>query len=172
MNPALRESVDLLLQYRALGESVDEEKLALEEELQEKIEQAWRGLSPEEMEMVWGISADLYMLEGAEVFQVPEPAVSPEEVWERAETSYRSSDLEAALKALRHGPAKAPAHRVAGIRGACYLKLGFADLALLFFQFAEGSAAEVDASKHRGYALLAAMQVPDWDYVERVLDSD
>jgi hypothetical protein len=135
-NPSYGEYVRHLLRLHSLmaaGRGDSAEADAVREEMLVP----WRRLDPDELARVDGLSADLYMLTGEEIFAAAEPAERTRSRLEpRLHAAWAKRDWDEVLALLRTGPDFLTPDRLAYLRGRCWAELGHPDVALLFFDHA------------------------------------
>jgi hypothetical protein len=134
----LRENVAWFLRLHVLmstGQSDSEEAQALREQMADQ----WYALSPEDQELLRGLSMDLYTLEGKEppLPQGVDPSErSPQRLDPRLAEAQERQDWRHLLALLRPGPDHLPPDRLAYLRGQCWQGLGYPAVAALFFEHA------------------------------------
>jgi tetratricopeptide (TPR) repeat protein len=105
--------------------------------IRDEMDRPWRELSEEEIARLNGLSADLYMLQGDEVF---EPLSEAERTRERLGPALKEAndrrDWQEVLALLRKGPQFLSPDQIAVIRAEAYKELGHLDTALMFIDYA------------------------------------
>lgn len=105
--------------------------------VREEMDEPWWKLTQEEQARLNGLSADLYMLQGAEVF---EPLPQEERTRERLGAALKEAkdrrDWQQVLALLRKGPVYLSPDEIAFIRAEAYKELGHLDTALMFIDYA------------------------------------
>lgn len=104
-------------------------------------------LSQKEIMRLNGLSADLYMLQDAEVYEPYDG--TQEDLRQAINDAHRSGDCEELLKRLRKGPKFIPAVGMASIRATAYEQLGHLDTALVFLRFASRIASETGRTSYQ-----------------------
>ncbi len=133
--------------HHLIGEGKGDDEEA--EALRDQMDDPWYKLSPEEDDRLGGLSADLYMLQGDEVYE-PYEGTREELITALGEALSRN-DYENILSLLRKGtPFLRPA-QVASLRGRCYAMLGHLETGLLFLRYAAEQ--EPEQVTHRLYIL-------------------
>ncbi len=113
------------------------------EAIRDQMDFPWRQLSPEEINRVDGMSADLYTLESDSPIQHPEAGgINSAEFAAEIKAARKDGDYDRILSLLRDKPQFISADRAAFLRGWCYEQLGEAETAELFFQ----NAARLDSA--------------------------
>jgi tetratricopeptide (TPR) repeat protein len=130
---AYREYVKLLKELHSLiaqdrGDSEEADRL------RDLMDDPWDRMSPEEIQRVRGLSADLYSL----VDPPPPPRqltqAEVDEFQRRAEAAWNNREWDRVLELLREQPHPFAADRVAFIRAACWANLGDLETAPLFLE--------------------------------------
>jgi tetratricopeptide (TPR) repeat protein len=105
--------------------------------IRESMETLERHLNRPEIIRLNGLSADLYMLQDAEVLQPPvAPALDSNSLWREIKDAQSWNDWESVLGWLRRRPRDVPSEAVATNRARAYDALGHADTAILFLDHA------------------------------------
>jgi tetratricopeptide (TPR) repeat protein len=135
-NPYYVEYESLLKQLHRLiatGNGNSEEADAVRDEM----DRPERELSSEELTRLNGLSADLYMLQGDEVFERPgEDPWTPQQLAAHLKSAWTREDWEGVLQLLRQGPTFIDRDRIAYMRAWAYSELGHPDTSLLFMEYA------------------------------------
>jgi hypothetical protein len=122
-----------LHRLNAEGKGESEEADALLED----VYPAWGKVTPAEADRLNGLSADLYMLTGEEIFAKAAPAERTREgLGPRLRAAWERRDWDEVLTLLRTGPDFLDPAQLAYLRGRCWAELGHHDVALLFYDFA------------------------------------
>jgi tetratricopeptide (TPR) repeat protein len=123
--------------------------------LRDQMDRPWRELRPEEMGRLRALSADLYMLQDAEIPEPLDPAEgAPERLGAALQHAYDQQDWDRLLALLRKGPSLLPPDRIASLRARAYQALGHPETALLFLAHAARLAPEEERYHWGVMALL------------------
>jgi tetratricopeptide (TPR) repeat protein len=135
-NPAYVQYETLLKQLHGLiaagrGESHEAEAV------RDAMDEPGGGLSREEVLRLKGLSADLYMLQGTEVFAADKAQkLELEELRSELDHLRQWNSWDSVLALLRRRAPTTPENAVAATRARAYAELGHADTALLFLDYA------------------------------------
>lgn len=105
------------------------------EPIHEELDDCVPYLNSAEVQRLRGLSADLYMIEGKEIFEKTD--LTPEEVKERCAEASRQEDWEGVLALLRTGKIVSSAPELAALRARLYALLGHAEASRRFQLYAE-----------------------------------
>jgi tetratricopeptide (TPR) repeat protein len=132
-NPAYVEYETLLKRlHRLIAEGQGDSEAA--DQVREQMDAPEARLNRWEINRLNGLSADLYMLQQAEVLQEPPVARDQEELHQQIQEYERWNDWDSVLAVLRRRPALVLEEAVAFTRARAYGALGHDDTALLFFE--------------------------------------
>ena len=135
-NPPYLESKRFIIEGHQLlvrGESTVPKNA--EEQL--RMELAWADLKENELELLDGLAADLFMLLGEERNQpLDHEPKSTDDLSSRVFHAFFAHNWVELLALLRHGPTSWPRDQIALWRGEAWQGLGEYDVALLFFDYA------------------------------------
>lgn len=130
--------------YRKLSEHIvdihramhaGEPDTVLQDALQDEMTSRWYELNERERKRLWGLSADLYMLQGKETF-TPDSDFDRASLAAKVAEAAKQQDWESCLDLLRHGPDFLPLAEIACLRGRGWQQLGHDEAALLFYDHA------------------------------------
>lgn len=130
--------------YRKLSEHIvdihramqtGEQVTVLQDALQDEMTSRWYELDEHQRKRLWGLSADLYMLQGKET-PPPDSDFDLASLAPKLKEAAKQEDWESWLALLRHGPDFLPRADIAFQRGRCWQQLGHDDAALLFYDHA------------------------------------
>lgn len=133
------EYVRLLVDVQAAIRRNDEQSATL---LRRQSEELGDDLSPEEIEWLYGLSGDLDMLTGEEVFE--RPTLPPRQLLLKLKSATDRLDGQAMLEVLRQNPSLLLPQQKAYLRANAYDHLGYTELSLLFMRHAAELAPEDD----------------------------
>jgi tetratricopeptide (TPR) repeat protein len=105
--------------------------------VREQMEWPERNLSRDEMDRLNGLSADLYMLQGNEIFEsLPQEERTRETLGIALKEAKDRRDWQKVLDLLRKGPVFLTSDQIAFIRTQAYKELGHLETALAFIEYA------------------------------------
>lgn len=134
-NPHFEEYERLLIELHLLI-AAEEGDTDLADEVRDRMDGPWRNLSDAERRRLDGLSADLYMLQGDEVYTHVESPARVQLLGIQAREAQETGDWDRVLRLLRTRPASAPRAAVAKQRCRAYSALGQWRPAALFAQYA------------------------------------
>ncbi|MCX6377942.1 MAG: hypothetical protein NT023_00465, partial [Armatimonadetes bacterium] len=105
------------------------------EELYSEMEECEPHISQPEVQRLGGLSADLYMIQGKEIFE--ETDFTAEQIKEQCAAASQREDWEAALTLLRTGKIVTSPPELADLRARLYALLGHTEASLRFQLYAE-----------------------------------
>ncbi len=128
-NPDYVKYESLLLSLHELFMANQEESVQAEE-LYSVMEECEPHISQPEVQRLGGLSADLYMIQGKEIFE--ETDLTAEQIKERYAEASQREDWEAALTLLRTGEIVTSPPELAALRARLYALLGHTEASLRF----------------------------------------
>jgi tetratricopeptide (TPR) repeat protein len=135
-NPAYAEYEMLLRELHDLMAAGHDESPEAEA-VRDRMEAPASALSREEIARLKGLSADLYMLQGEEIFEpTGDSELTPERRRAALKEAWDRQDWVAALALLRKGPPFFTQPQMAFLRFRAYAELGHLDSALMFLAYA------------------------------------
>ena len=144
----------------AEGKGDDDEADAVRDEM----EMPERNLIQQEIMRLNGLSADLYMLQDDEVYELYEG--TQEQLREALNTAWEHGEWETVLALLRKGTPFLTPDRVAYLRGRCYAALGHLETALVFMRYAAERDPERAAYRVAILDLLLSLHRPEEAHAE------
>jgi tetratricopeptide (TPR) repeat protein len=134
-NPHYREYERMLIELHHLF-SEGKEDAPETDDLRDRMEVPGSWLSREEAERLGGLSADLYQLEGDELFLVVTDPGEANALLKRVQEAAARRDPKTVLQLLRRRPNAGDPGALAGLRGRLYYELGHPAAAAEFLWFA------------------------------------
>jgi tetratricopeptide (TPR) repeat protein len=104
--------------------------------IRDEMEGPERHLSRAEMDLLDGLSADLYMLSGQEIFEPLELGQTQQSLQAALRRVWQIQDMEALLRLLRKGPSNLTAEEMASLRSYAYEQIGVLESAVRFKRMA------------------------------------
>jgi tetratricopeptide (TPR) repeat protein len=124
------------------------------DDLRERMELTWWKLSPEERDRLQWLSADLYQIEGDEIYEQVDDADRVAELAQEGAVAVAERRWSDVLRLLRSRPSGASPDVVATVRALAYAGLGHPEAALRFIEYGLSIQPE---SFHLRYQLLAVL---------------